>query len=92
MLERHEHLLDSCVPLARGLLEKVPELSIVATSREAWRITGEAVFRVPRLTLPPAGEDDSGLPTCDAVRLFAERAAAISSAFALTRANVTKVG
>jgi len=92
ILDNCEHLLDSCVPLARGLLERVPGLSIVATSREALRIMGEVVFRVPRLTLPPAGEGDAGLSTCDAVRLFADRATAVSPSFAVTPANVTKVG
>ncbi|HWH39612.1 MAG TPA: winged helix-turn-helix domain-containing protein, partial [Usitatibacter sp.] len=74
ILDNCEHLLNTCVPLARHLLEQAAALSIVATSREALRVMGEVVFPVPRLTLPPAGADASGLSTCDAVQLFAERA------------------
>jgi predicted ATPase/DNA-binding winged helix-turn-helix (wHTH) protein len=93
ILDNCEHLLHSCVPLARHLLERVPGLSIVATSREAFRIMGEVVFPVPRLTLPGAsGDDESRLPTCDAVQLFADRARAASPSFAITPANVDTVG
>jgi len=92
ILDNCEHLLNGCVPLARQLLEKAPALSIVATSREALRVMGEVVFRVPRLALPSSGEDHSGLSTCDAVQLFTERATAATRSFALTPANVNTVG
>jgi predicted ATPase/DNA-binding winged helix-turn-helix (wHTH) protein len=93
ILDNCEHLLHSCVPLVRNLLESAPGLSIVATSREALRIPGEVVFPVPRLTLPAAGGDrESPLSTCDAMQLFAERAKAASTSFAITPANVDIVG
>jgi predicted ATPase/DNA-binding SARP family transcriptional activator len=82
VLDNCEHLIDACAHLADALLANSPRLQIVATSREPLGITGESLFVVP-----PLGEDP-------AVRLFADRAAAVSPDFTLdgeTRRQVTDV-
>jgi predicted ATPase/DNA-binding SARP family transcriptional activator len=66
-----EHLIDTCAHLADALLARSPGLRIVATSREPLGITGESLFVVPPLDEDPA------------VRLFADRAAAVSPDFEL---------
>jgi predicted ATPase len=71
VLDNCEHLIDACAHLADALLADSPQLRIVATSREPLGITGESLFVVP-----PLGEDP-------AVRLFADRAAAVSPDFSL---------
>jgi predicted ATPase/DNA-binding SARP family transcriptional activator len=71
VLDNCEHLVDACAHLADALLAHSPQLRIVATSREPLGITGESLFVVP-----PLGEDP-------AVRLFADRAAAVSPDFSL---------
>jgi predicted ATPase/DNA-binding SARP family transcriptional activator len=71
VLDNCEHLIDACAHLADTLLAHSPRLRIVATSREPLGITGESLFIVP-----PLGEDP-------AVRLFADRAAAVSPDFSL---------
>jgi predicted ATPase/DNA-binding SARP family transcriptional activator len=71
VLDNCEHLIDACAHLADALLARSPGLRIVATSREPLGITGESLFVVP-----PLGEDP-------AVRLFADRAAAVSPDFSL---------
>jgi predicted ATPase/DNA-binding SARP family transcriptional activator len=71
VLDNCEHLIDACAHLADALLAHSPGLRIVATSREPLGITGESLFVVP-----PLGEDP-------AVRLFADRAAAVSPDFSL---------
>ena len=71
VLDNCEHLIDACAHLADALLAHSPRLRIVATSREPLGITGESLFVVP-----PLGEDP-------AVRLFADRAAAVSPDFTL---------
>jgi len=49
----------------------------VATSREPLRIGGEAIYRVPPLSLPKPGHDGlTAAQSSDAVALFADRAAA----------------
>jgi predicted ATPase/DNA-binding SARP family transcriptional activator len=71
VLDNCEHLIDACAHLADALLAHSPGLRIVATSREPLGITGESLFVVQ-----PLGEDP-------AVRLFADRAAAVSPDFTL---------
>jgi predicted ATPase/DNA-binding SARP family transcriptional activator len=71
VLDNCEHLIDACAHLADALLAHSPRLRIVATSREPLGITGESLFVVPPLDEDPA------------VRLFADRAAAVSPDFSL---------
>ena len=71
VLDNCEHLIDACAHLADALLAHSPRLRIVATSREPLGITGESLFVVPPLDTDPA------------VRLFADRAAAVSPGFTL---------
>ena len=71
VLDNCEHLIDACAQLADHLLAHSPRLRIVATSREPLGIVGESLFVVP-----PLGHDP-------AVRLFADRAAAVSPGFTL---------
>ncbi|HSZ40527.1 MAG TPA: AAA family ATPase, partial [Trebonia sp.] len=82
VLDNCEHLIDACAHLADALLAHSPRLRIVATSREPLGITGESLFVVPPLAEDPA------------VRLFADRAAAVSPDFTLdgaTRPLVTDI-
>jgi predicted ATPase/DNA-binding SARP family transcriptional activator len=71
VLDNCEHLIDACAHLADALLANSPRLRIMATSREPLGITGESLFVVPPLDTDPA------------VRLFADRAAAVSPDFTL---------
>ena len=89
VLDNCEHLVDAVAALAGMLLRSCPELRILATSREALIIEGEAVMRVPPLTVPDPDRSPSlkGLPRYDAVTLFAERAAAVVPDFMLTEDN-----
>lgn len=89
VLDNCERLVDAVATLAGKLLRTCPELRILATSREALGIEGEAVLRVPPLTIPDTDDESSlrGLPQYDAVTLFMERAAAAVSGFELTEDN-----
>ncbi|HEY6790646.1 MAG TPA: hypothetical protein VI365_25395, partial [Trebonia sp.] len=71
VLDNCEHLIDACAHLADTLLAHSPGLRIVATSREPLGITGESLLVVPPLAQDPA------------VRLFADRAAAVRPGFTL---------
>ena len=66
---------------------------MIATSREPLRVRGETVWRVPPLELPAAaGELTPGeLAEHEAIRLFADRAAAVRPGFALDAANAPAV-
>ena len=72
VLDNCEHLVDAVARLARTLLTRVPGLRVLATSREPLGVPGEVLHPV------------DALPGDDAVRLFAERGAAVSPGFAVT--------
>jgi predicted ATPase/DNA-binding SARP family transcriptional activator len=79
VLDNCEHLIDACAQLADTLLAHSPGLRIVATSREPLGITGESLLVVPPLAHDPA------------VRLFADRAVAVSPGFTLDSETVPLV-
>jgi non-specific serine/threonine protein kinase len=96
-------VLDNCEqvlaagPQLSALLAACPRTALLATSRAALRLSGEHVFDVPPLALPP--RDGSADPAAvvervasyAAVRLFVARARAAAHAFALTPANAAAV-
>jgi len=90
VLDNFEHLMDGAVPLVSALLSACPRLKILVTSRESLRVSGEWVYSVPALPIPREVssinfETASKFP---AVMLFADRARAVRSDFALTAANI----
>ncbi|MFC9356668.1 protein kinase [Rhodococcus sp. NPDC057014] len=93
VLDNCEHVIDAVAVLAEALLVACPGLRILATSREPLGIGGEAVLRVPPLTVPDGHREPSlrGLPRYDAVTLFAERAAAAVPGFEITEDNMVAV-
>jgi predicted ATPase/DNA-binding winged helix-turn-helix (wHTH) protein len=60
VLDNCEHLIDAAAELAETLIVRCPHLSIIATSREALRIDGECVYRVPPLDVPPEYSGEEG--------------------------------
>ena len=93
LLDNCEHVVDAAAKLAESLLRVCPDLRILATSREALGIGGEAVLRLSPLAVPEADPEPTlrGLPGFDAVALFAERAAAALPGFQLTEENKATV-
>jgi non-specific serine/threonine protein kinase len=92
ILDNCEHLVDACAAFIALLLREAPDLQILATTREALNVPGEAVWRVPPLALPPEPEaiTPEAMPTFDAIRLFSERASAVTP-FALAPENAAAV-
>ena len=93
LLDNCEHLVESCAQLADNLLRACGGLRILATSRELLGTSGEVTWPVPALTLPPADSAPAAVMFAgsEAVRLFAERAAAARPEFELTDANAAAV-
>ncbi len=93
VVDNCEHLRDACAVLAGALLRACPKLRILATSREVLGVGGEVMFPVPPMPVPaegalPAGESLLGY---EAVRLFAERGAAVLPGFAVDAGNGREV-
>ncbi len=94
VLDNCEHVLEGCRALAADLLSACPHLCILATSRQALRLTGEVCHRVPALEVPPIRsslETDKNLAAelleYSGVRLFVDRARAVYPTFAVTATN-----
>ncbi len=73
VLDNCEHLADACADLADGLLASSPGLRVLATSREPLGVTGEAVYPVQPLAIPPQGAAPEVSAQAPAVRLFLDR-------------------
>ncbi|GAA1803788.1 BTAD domain-containing putative transcriptional regulator [Actinomadura chokoriensis] len=91
VLDNCEHLLDAAARLAGTVLETCPGVRILATSREPLGITGETLWPVEPLEPPPPSAGPEEAAASPAVRLFADRAAAVSPGFAVTAGNAAAV-
>jgi predicted ATPase/DNA-binding NarL/FixJ family response regulator len=88
-LDNCEHLIDASARVCQRLLAGAPGLRVLATSREPLRVAAETVWQVPPLSVPaaPAEASAESIRCYEAVRLFADRAAAARPDFALDLAN-----
>ena len=92
VLDNAEHVLGAAAKLADALMRSCPQAYLLVTSREPLGISGERVFRIPPLTVPPADLAAPGrLAAFESVQLFAERAAMYRQGFALDDANAAAV-
>jgi predicted ATPase/DNA-binding SARP family transcriptional activator len=91
VLDNCEHLIEAATALADQLLGECPRLRILATSREPLGITGEALWPVQPLALPPPGADLADAMSHAAVRLLADRAIAARPGIELTAQTVPDV-
>lgn len=99
VLDNFEHLLgeggadSEAAGVLRSLLERVPALSCVVSSRQRLGVEGERVFPVLPLSTPSEGEkpDLERLRALSSVRLFVDRAQAAEPFFELTEENATAV-
>ena len=88
-----EHLILACAHLAETLLRACPNLRLLATSREALEIAGEATLPILSLSLP-AGSPLPPLETLagyESIRLFVERATSAQPTFRFSAGNAQAV-
>lgn len=97
ILDNFEHLL-AAAPIVADVLAAARDVKVLATSLERLHLSGERVWSVAPLALPPeprgvgwrmSPRDEAA--ASDAVRLFEERAAEIDPSFALTDGNAAAV-
>jgi len=92
-LDNCEHLIEEIAAIASGLLSACPNLKILATSRESFRISGEWLYPVPAFDIPIESntinlDNASDFP---ALMLFVERARAVRTDFKLTTDNIQMI-
>ena len=89
VLDQCEHVADACAVMADALLRACPGLRIIATSRHVLGVVGEVTVAVPPMTVPADGPSavPEELLCYEAVRLFADRAAAVLPGFVVDVEN-----
>jgi non-specific serine/threonine protein kinase len=92
VIDNGEHLLAAVGDIAAMLLVACPAVQLLVTSRAPLHVRGEQEFPVEPLTPPLADLSDPAILADNAaVRLFAERAAAVWPAFRLEETNASAV-
>jgi predicted ATPase/DNA-binding SARP family transcriptional activator len=98
VMDNCEHLLAASAQLVEHILRECADVRILATSREAMGITGEAVWAVPSLAVPDPAHLPQGRATLlrvlmsyESVQLFVERAQAAQKTFELRESNARVV-
>jgi predicted ATPase len=91
VLDNCEHVIDACARLTAAILHACPGARVLATSREALGVEGEARYDVPSLGLPGEAAGVEDLARCESVRLFVDRARSVRPAFALSERDAPAV-
>ncbi len=91
LLDNCEHVIDAAAALAARLLADCPRVRILATSREPLQIPGEALQVVAPLAIPSETDVPVITSVNPAVRLLADRAAAVLDGFEVSAANAGAV-
>jgi predicted ATPase/DNA-binding SARP family transcriptional activator len=97
VLDNCEHLIAAAAALADRVLAACPQVLILATSREPLNITGEALWAVGPLTLPPdpaatsLSTERAVVQDSASVRLLTQRAGAVVPGFEVTEDNAPAV-
>ncbi len=84
-----EHVLHEAAQVVQTLLNECSGLTVIATSRQPLRISGESVFRLPPLLFPEETSTLDAEAALDfaAVKLFVQCAVAADPSFAITDKN-----
>ena len=92
VLDNAEHVLGAVAKLADAVVRYCPRACLLVTSREPLGVSGEQVFRVPPLAVPPADLAVPGrLAAFESVQLFTQHAAMHRQGFALDQASAAAV-
>ncbi|MET8875158.1 BTAD domain-containing putative transcriptional regulator [Nocardia sp. NPDC004604] len=87
VLDNCEHVVEATARLIDDLLQRLPLLRVLTTSREPIGVDGERLYPVRTLDLPEADAGIVAVTASPAVRLFIDRATAAVPDFALSESN-----
>lgn len=92
ILDNCEHILAPAAQVVDDLLNRCPNLRVVATSREPLNVQGETIFALQPLAVPDLKNIKGGdLVRSDAVNLFVDRGGIALTGFELTADNFKTV-
>jgi|HubBroStandDraft_1064217.scaffolds.fasta_scaffold00095_7 predicted ATPase/DNA-binding winged helix-turn-helix (wHTH) protein len=84
-----EHVAESVATLIGVLLQRVPGLTLLATSQDLLHVASEQVYRLGPLALPPPAAQ--AIDQFGAIELFVARAQAADRGFSLTAENADSI-
>ena len=91
LLREADPHVDDAVQTVRGLLEAVPGLVVLVSSRQRLGISGEQEFLVAPLPTPAAAQTIEEVAVVSSVQLFVDRAQAVQPDFQITPGNARAV-
>lgn len=91
VLDNFEHLAEAGATIVQTLLERVPSLTLLVTSRQALGLSAEREFPVLPLPTPNGPDTPEQLSLYDSVRLFVDRAQAVKPDFQVSNHNAPAV-
>lgn len=91
LLDNCEHLPAEVDAYVAAILDRCPNVTVLATSRERLHLPGERVWRVAPLEVPVEAADATEVAATPAGELFRARASAVDETFELTEANAAAV-
>jgi predicted ATPase len=94
ILDNCEHVIDAAAAVAEAVLRGCAGVHVLATSREALQVDGEAVWRLDPLGVPEADDPLTAaeLPTIPGAVLFADRAALVAPGLVLDDHAAAAIG
>lgn len=91
VLDNLEHLVEEGALLVKRLLERIPTLTCLVTSRQRLSLAGEQEFVVLPLPTPRRSDSPERLLQYASVKLFVDRAQAVRADFQVTAANASAI-
>ena len=91
VLDNCEHVREGAASLASWLVERLPSVMLVATSREPLRVAGERRREVASLPVPGETADRAELDRSAAARLFLDRARDLRPGFTVGPGEASSV-
>ncbi|HEY3779627.1 MAG TPA: BTAD domain-containing putative transcriptional regulator [Fimbriimonadaceae bacterium] len=88
IFDNFEHLIDEGASFVRELLDRLPNLCCLITSRQPLELAGEQEYRIGLLEVPPKGATSTeDISVYSSVQLFVDRAKLAKADFQLTSGN-----
>ena len=93
ILDNCEHLMEAAAALTERIYASAPQVHILATSREAFRVEGEHVYLLEPLAVPPEDPEvtAASILAFPAAQLFVERAEASGARLELSDSDAAIV-
>jgi len=92
LLDNCEHVVDAVAALVDDILGRCPDITVIATSREALAIPDEVQVTVGPLETPPEDISPGDVLAYPAAQLFVERARAVRPGLLFGADDLTAIG